>query len=75
MGVQNEESSSALLSLSVGVCNYQGGLFDLGFWEGCGGVSSNRQDKMSCQVLAQDENQCFLLCGLSIIASRTDLLH
>lgn len=57
------------------VCNYHGGLFDLGFGEGCGGVSSNRRGKRSCQVLVQDENQCFLLCGLSMIASRTDLLN
>lgn len=75
MDVQNEESSSALLSLCVGVCNYHGGLFELGFEEGCVGVSSNRRDKKSCQALVQDENQCFLLCGLSVIASRTGLLN
>lgn len=75
LGVQNEESSSALLLLFMGICNYHGGLFDLGFGEGCGGGSSDRRDEMSCQILVQDENQCFLLCGLSVIASRTDLLN
>lgn len=61
----------------MGICNHQGGLFALGFgiWvvEVVGEVvSSDRRDKMSCQVLVQDENQCFLLCGLSMIASRAD---
>lgn len=75
LGIQNEDSSQlCFLFVRRSVIPMVCGLWFFFLFRFVRNFFSTRRGKRSCQVLVQDEDQCFLLSGLTIIVSKTDLL-